>query len=126
MSGPKRTRLPDRRPSITERRTWRQATGQEFRFHVTVGFAPEVGVLDEHFHTMVARPLEVFLRPAGQRWGSFLQEIADDVGEMLSLLLQHGHDLAALRARFKPGSLAHAVVGWIGEIQRGPQPEAAP
>lgn len=115
MSGPKRTRLPDRRPSISERRTWRQATGQEFRFHVTVGFAPT---------PTSSVPLEVFLRPAGQRWGSFLQEIADDVGEMLSLLLQHGHALADLRARFKPGSLAHAVVGWIAEIDRGPAAEA--
>ena len=104
---PSRMRMPDRRPSVTERRVWRQATGQEFKFHVTVGFAAP------------GRAGEVFLRPAGQRWGSFLQEIADDVGEMLSLLLQHGHALAALRTRFKPGSLAHAVVGWIAEIDRG-------
>ncbi len=112
MSGPARMKLPPRREHRTDRMTWRPVGegGPEFRFHLSVGFWPEGP-------GRLGAPLEIFLKSGGQQ-GSMLDELSDDIGELLSLALQHGHTLDALRRRFKPGSLAHATCRRAREIAR--------
>jgi len=72
-----RTRLPDRRPSMTIPAMW---NGQ--RFTVTVGFHPDTG-----------EPLEVF---AGEAKGAMHAQIADAC-VALSIAMQHGATPAELR-----------------------------
>ena len=72
-----RTRLPDRRPSVTRRVTW-QTQASEHRFYVNIGVHPDTGQM-----------LEVFYAD-GQRSGSQLQHAIQDACVLISLLLQHG------------------------------------
>lgn len=98
MSPPGRRQLPDRRPAIAEKFPFVPERGEEPRsIYIRVGFHPTDGA-----------PLEIFLRPSKRaaRQGSVLHRYAEDIGEMLSLLLQHGHTLEQLAARFKVGTLA--------------------
>jgi hypothetical protein len=71
-------------------------------FHVAVGFAPRAAGAQSR-----SAPLEVFLPPSTStaRTGAVMHAIADDIGEHLSLHLQHGMTADALARRFKPGSL---------------------
>lgn len=102
MTAPMRRQLPDRRPAIGEKFPWIPDRGDGERpIYIRVGFDPADGAL-----------LEIFLKPSRSsgKHGSLLHRYAEDVGEMLSLLLQHGHTLDQLAARFKTGSLALAAV----------------
>jgi len=72
-----RTRLPDRRPSLTRKVVW-ATEASEHRFFVTLGVDPVTGAL-----------LEVFYAD-GQRTGSQLQHTIQDACVLISLLLQHG------------------------------------
>jgi hypothetical protein len=110
-----RVKLPPRRQGIVERRTWHTPDGAEFAFHVTVNFAAEGAS-----RLSWGRPLEIFLRPtrSSARFGAFLHTMADDTGEQLSLLLQHGMSASDLAERFKPGGLSRAAAGWVIEIMR--------
>lgn len=113
MSGPMRPlKLPERRLQITDRLEWPKDASLAKRIHVSVGFA-FVDVAERH----VAPPLprEIFLRGGG-RTGSHIDMQLDDLGECLSLLLQHGHTTDELVRRFKPDSLAWAVLHKVAEI----------
>ena len=78
VSLPKRKRLPNRRPAITETL---EVEGQ--RVEVTVGFAPESGAVRE-----------VFL--AAGMTGSMLDSLLADAAVSISVALQHGVSPAAL------------------------------
>lgn len=90
-----RRKLPARRYTLRHRASWHDSGGAEIGFYVDVGFDPADGAA-----------LEIFLRARRGKNGTLLSFIGDDLGEMLSLLLQHGHSLDELEARFKPASLA--------------------
>lgn len=77
MTIEQRRRLPDRRPSITEKILWETDTSRH-SFHVTIGLDPATG-----------KALEVFYAD-GQRTGSGLQHTVQDACVLISLLLQHG------------------------------------
>ncbi len=74
-----RTRLPNRRRSITEK--VETPTGA---CHMTVGFGDDL------------RPREIFLRPAASRSGSAMQFLADDAAILVSLALQYGVPVDAI------------------------------
>lgn len=95
-----RVRLPNRRTTTTTRITWHAPTGDPIDWHLAVGW--------ELAARSIAR--EVFLRPTGAgRITSTLRTLGDDLGETLSLLLQHGYTPSHLARRFKPGTLAHVI-----------------
>lgn len=92
-----RKRIPDRRPSITRRLSWRTESG-EHHFHVTIGVDLTTG-----------EPVEVFYAD-GQRIGSQLQHAIQDACVLISLLLQYG---------VEPGSIEKSLssVPVLGEPQ---------
>ncbi len=93
VSLPKRKRLPNRRPAITETI---EVEGQ--CVEVTVGFAPESGAVQE-----------VFL--AARKTGSMLDSLLADAAVAISVALQHGVSPAALAksvGRLPNGSIAPA------------------
>ena len=94
-----RERLPDRRQSETLD-LWHG--GQ--RYHLTVGEYPD------------GRPGETFIR--GSKPGSDTDLLCDDIGVLISRLLQHGDDPAALAAgigRLGNGEPA-SIIGAIADI----------
>ena len=93
VSLPKRRRLPNRRPAVTETL---EIEGQ--RVEVTIGLAPESGAVRE-----------VFL-VAGKE-GSMLNSLLADAAVVISVALQHGVPPAALAksvGRLPNGSVAPA------------------
>lgn len=96
---PSRRKLPNRRYTLRKRADWHDACGNVVGFYVDVGFDPSTGAA-----------LEIFLRGRKGKNGTLLSFIGDDIGEMLSLLLQHGYTLDRLAERFKPASLAGFAV----------------
>ena len=93
VSSPKRKRLPNRRPAITETL---EVEGQSVE--VTIGFAPEGAAVRE-----------VFL-VAGKS-GSMLDSLIADAAVVISVALQHGVPPAALSksvGRLPNGSVAPA------------------
>lgn len=105
MTALARRKLPDRRENRSGKMAWHTASG-DLPFHVCVGYEPSAGGAFD-----LGPPLEIFLTPSRRagRTGAAMYFYAGDIGECLSLHLQHGHTLASLRDRFKPGSLARAV-----------------
>lgn len=112
-----RTRLPNRRTSLTELVTWQAADGSERAYHVTVGFGSD------------DRPLEVFAN--GDREGSERDAILSDACVAISLALQHGATPASLarsmllvpalgddpwRPATRPASPVGAIVGLLVEV----------
>ena len=104
VAGPFRRKLDNRRDNRSEKFIWKPSiedqdapSDTELRMHACINWPPPVR--------------EIFIRPSRStgKTGSFAAMYADDVGECLSLLLQHGHTLEQLVARFKPGTLAHAA-----------------
>lgn len=115
MTGPPRPlKLPDRRLNITDKMTWPENAARARRIHICVGFDPRE-IATRALQPPI--PREVFLRGGGQT-GSFLDMELDDIGELLSLALQHGHTTRELGERFKPGSLAWTIVRKIEQITR--------
>ncbi len=97
-----RERLPDRRQAETLD-LWHG--GQ--RYHLTVGEYPD------------GRPGEVFLH--GAKVGSEVDGLCDDIGVLISRLLQHGDDPASLAAgigRLGNGDPA-SIVGAIADVLAG-------
>lgn len=94
-----RERLPDRRPAETEMIAWHSPGGQDFKFFACVGFRVAGGQFI---------PQEIFLKPKGElgKQDNAISVYAEDVGYLLSLLLQHGYTPGALAAKLKPGTLA--------------------
>ena len=84
---PARERLPDTRPSLTNKRV---ICGYEC--YVTVGFYENGDRL---------RPGEVFVKIAKQ--GSMVAGLVDGAMVMVSLLLQHGVPWSTIRAKFEHG-----------------------
>lgn len=118
-------RRPDwRRGGHVDATWWDAPAGAELGIYVRVNF---------HARTIdgatvpTGRPSEVFVTARGP-CGSMLSHYGTDLGETLSLLLQHGHDLPSLRARFKRGSLALRVVerAWILAAEIGADVPALP
>ena len=111
-----RERLPDRRPSITRTINW---AGSEFS--VSVGF------------WLDGRPGEVFAD--GPREGSDLKALLADSAVLLSLLLQHNIEPAAIGyslarvpvsdTESRPASVIGAVVELLAEGLGGEVAEAA-
>ena len=80
-----RKRLPDRRPNETTDMVYDGTL-----YAVTVGFQPDTG-----------EPREIFTH--GARVGSSMDAILDDACILLSILLQH---------RVEPAALARSMEGW--------------
>lgn len=78
-----RTRLPNRRPSITLPVEWLTGDGVH-HFTLTAGFCPTTGALREVFYA------------DGQRHGSQMQHTVQDACVLISLLLQYGVHVTAL------------------------------
>ena len=94
-----RERLPNRRQSETVD-LWHG--GQ--RYHLTIGEYPD------------GRPAEVFLH--GAKPGSDTDLLCDDIGVLVSRLLQHGDDPASLAAgigRLGNGEAA-SIIGRVADI----------
>jgi hypothetical protein len=125
MTGPRRPlKLPDRRLNITDKMTWPENAARARRIHICVGFDPRE-IVTPALHPPI--PREVFLRGGGQT-GSFIDMELDDIGELLSLALQHGHSADELEKRFKPGSLAWTIIRKVRQItaeEFGPAPVEA-
>ena len=104
VSAPKRRRLPNRRPAITETL---EVEGQ--RVEVTIGFAPETSAVSEMFL-------------AAGKTGSTLDGLLSDAAVVISIGLQHGVTPAALAK-----SIGRLPVGCIApaDLDR-PQTRAAP
>ncbi len=104
VSLPKRQRLPNRRPSVTETV---EVEGQ--RVEVTIGFAPETGAVREMFL-------------AAGKSGSTLAGLLSDAAVAISVGLQHGVTPAALAK-----SIGRLPVGCIApaDLDR-PQPARRP
>lgn len=93
IAAPKRQRLPNRRPAVTETL---EVEGQHVE--VTIGFAPETGAVSEMFLT------------AGKT-GSTLDGLLSDAAVVISVGLQHGVPPAALAksvGRLPNGNIAPA------------------
>ena len=93
VSVPKRKRLPNRRPALTETL---EVAGQ--RVEVTIGFPPETGEVSEMFLV-------------GGKTGSTLDGLLADAAVVISIGLQHGVSPAALAksaSRLPNGSIAPA------------------
>jgi hypothetical protein len=92
----RRSRLPNRRASLTATAAW-PTNGSNF-VHVSVGFAPDGAIA------------EVFARAARPESGIDL--VADDAGVLVSLLLQHGvrlRDITHSLGRLPDGNPASVV-----------------
>jgi hypothetical protein len=87
-----RTRLPARRPNQTTELDFGGTT-----YAITVGYRPDDGT-----------PAELFVH--GARVGSGMDAILDDVGVMVSLLLQHGVKPRDLARSLGSGSVIGAIV----------------
>ena len=104
-----RERLPDRRRSETVD-LWH---GRR-RYHLTIGEYPD------------GRPAEVFIR--GAKPGSDTDLLCDDIGVLVSRLLQHGDDPASLAAGIgrlgngDPASIVGAIVDMLAAKATGPAP----
>lgn len=84
---PKRTRLPNRRYSVTIPISWKSPDGSDRNYYVTIGFFSD-GV-----------PGEIFAN--GEQEGSQIDAMLSDACILVSLLLQHKVD---------PKTLAHSMV----------------
>lgn len=104
MSNPQRFPLPPRRRSVTE-----TISVAGVSLHATVGLAPD------------GAAREVFLR--SPRPASDIDLIADDVGVLVSLLLQAGYSAADLRRRLgtitngTPSSVIGCALRFAEEIE---------
>ena len=102
-----RTRLPDRRPSLTMQLVYEANT-----YAVTLGF----DVANE-------RVGEVFTH--GAKIGSAMDRMLDDICVALSLLLQHGvlpDALASSMGRLGDGASPASIIGALADlIAKGPQ-----
>ena len=105
-----RERLPDRRQSETL-----DLRHGGRRYHLTVGEYPD------------GRPGEVFIH--GAKPGSDTDLLCDDIGVLISRLLQHGDDPGALAAGLGklgngqgPASLIGAIVGVVAVKAAGSGP----
>ena len=99
-----RERLPDRRPNQTIDMFY-----DGTRYAVTVGFQPDSG-----------EPREIFTH--GARVGSNMDGILDDACILLSLLLQHRVEPAALArsmGRLGRGGQAASVIGALADLLAG-------
>ena len=99
-----RRRLPDRRPNQTTDMLYDGTC-----YAVTVGFHPDTG-----------EPREIFT--GGARIGSNMDAILDDSSILLSLLLQHGVEPAALArsmGRLGRGGQAASVIGALADLLAG-------
>lgn len=97
-----RARLPNRRPVVTGRVTFEadDGSGGPWGYHVSVGVDPATGA-----------PREIFVRPSGGTKG-LMEAIANDVGILVSRLLQHGDDLSAIAAGLG-GRGGSPVAAWV-------------
>lgn len=114
---PLKPTLP-RRPSTTADMLWRSPSGVAFRFYLRVGYqSAELG-----------KPVEIWLKAteAPGRSGTSLEAHADDCGESLSLLLQHGYTVKDLYERYKPGSLFHATAAHAWRVAAADGAEVPP
>lgn len=97
---------------------WHAPTGAEFHIHIDVRYRT-AGVRAN----LLGIPLEIWLKPSKRagREGTAFSSQCDDAGISLSLLLQHAHGLADLRARYKPGSLFRWAVeeAWRISVEFG-------
>ena len=105
-----RKRLPDRRQAETVD-LWHGGR----RYHLTIGEYPD------------GSPGEVFVH--GATPGSDTDLLGDDIGVLISRLLQHGDSAAALAAGLGklgngqgPASLIGAIVGVVAAKAAGPAP----
>ena len=91
-----RNHLPQRRPSLTQTTRWRGQT-----ITVCAGFDPATGELSEVFADVSGRA------------GSDLSHTVSDAAVLVSLLLQHGVELAAIRHSLSraPGAFATIEAG---------------
>ena len=99
-----RERLPTRRPNLTTDMLYDGTC-----YAVTVGFHPDTGAAREIF-------------THGARVGSNMDAILDDSSILLSLLLQHGVEPAALArsmGRLGKGEQAASVVGALADLLAG-------
>lgn len=87
-----RNKPPPRRRTIREKIEFQADGGAYQQVFVDIGFTPQ-GVA-----------VELFLRPANTKSGSTLERLYDDLGVLLSLLLQHGYNPDGLLRR----------LGWLG------------
>ena len=96
-----RERLPDRRPNETTDMVYDGTL-----YAVTVGFQPDTG-----------EPREIFTH--GARVGSNMDAILDDACILLSILLQHSVEPAALArsmGRLGKGGQAASVIGALADL----------
>ncbi len=108
-----RTRLPDRRLSVTRSGTWATDHGAH-HFSLTLGIHPATGQV-----------LEVFYAD-GQRTGSGLQHAIQDACVLISLLLQHGVAAADIGKSLATAPVLGTprpatVIGVIAELVRDEQ-----
>lgn len=88
-----RARLPDRRPAVTERFSYKDTW-----YEVTIGFDPAT-----------ARPAEIFL--SGAKEGTDMEHLLADIAVVVSIALQSGQTIESLSkslARLPAVSLAPA------------------
>lgn len=95
-------KLPARRETRRSKEQW-LGTSAALTMYVDVGFDPKS-----------RRPLEIFI--VAGKTGTLLNFAGHDLGELLSLALQHGHSIPALQARFKPDSLATFALALAAEM----------
>ena len=99
-----RERLPDRRQSETVN-LWHGGR----RYHLTIGEFPD------------GRPGEIFLH--GAKPGSDTDLLCDDIGVLISRLLQYGDDPASLASgmgRLGDGTTAASLVGAVVDVLAAP------
>lgn len=119
MTAPERPLKPRPRGQVrTDRMLWHDPRGADFHFDVSVRFREALDRV-----SLLGVPQEIWikaLKGAG-RTGTALETHADDAGEVLSLLLQHGHAIADLQKRFKPGGLMRKTIerAWQIAVDEG-------
>jgi hypothetical protein len=102
-----RTRLPNRRPQVTDRLMWPPESQRAI--DVSVGFGPD------------GRAMEIFARL--ERPGSDLDALLDDSAVLLSRCLQHGDKLTDVarglrRSNGVPATVLGAIVEAATTIER--------
>jgi len=107
VTGPARWKLPPRRCSRALRMIWHAPDGTDRAFHMHIGF-------DKGPLSPATFPGEIFITPSTRagRGGSMVHFHSHDAAESVSLLLQHGHQIADLRERYKRGSLLRCALEW--------------
>lgn len=92
-----RSKLPNRRPSVTRKISWREAQGHS-PFFVTVGFDTSTG-----------DPREVFYAD-GMKTGTDLLHTVQDGCILISLALQRGESLKKIQHSLSDDSVLAAIV----------------